>query len=142
VSSDYVHHNAINVQLFSLATRLEIILAAIMLVNNMRDITTDTQAKKTNLAVMLGDARSRWLYIALLMGVYVFHSVAFAVSPDGNQLYALVLPLIIYSLFVFGVIRKIRTFQGRELNDLIADTAILGVVYSLSTSVLIQLYPL
>jgi 1,4-dihydroxy-2-naphthoate polyprenyltransferase len=39
---------------------------AILVVNNLRDIPTDTVAGKRTLAVRLGDARTRWLYAALV----------------------------------------------------------------------------
>jgi 1,4-dihydroxy-2-naphthoate octaprenyltransferase len=40
-------------------------------VNNLRDIPGDTQSGKRTLAVRLGDARTRWLYVALLVGAVV-----------------------------------------------------------------------
>ncbi|MFT4299228.1 MAG: 1,4-dihydroxy-2-naphthoate polyprenyltransferase [Aeromicrobium sp.] len=38
---------------------------AILVANNLRDIATDTVSGKRTLAVLLGDARSRWLYVLL-----------------------------------------------------------------------------
>ncbi len=40
---------------------------AILVANNLRDIPTDTVAGKRTLAVLLGDARTRWLYAALVL---------------------------------------------------------------------------
>jgi 1,4-dihydroxy-2-naphthoate octaprenyltransferase len=37
-----------------------------LVVNNLRDIPTDTKSGKRTLAVRLGDARTRWLYVLLL----------------------------------------------------------------------------
>ena len=39
---------------------------AILVVNNLRDIPTDTLAEKRTLAVRLGDRRTRWLYAVLI----------------------------------------------------------------------------
>jgi 1,4-dihydroxy-2-naphthoate octaprenyltransferase len=47
---------------------------ALLVVNNLRDIPGDTEAGKRTLAVRLGDARTRWLYVGMLV-------VAFATIP-------------------------------------------------------------
>lgn len=39
---------------------------ALLVVNNLRDIPTDQAAGKRTLAVRLGDARTRWLYVACI----------------------------------------------------------------------------
>ena len=44
---------------------------ALLVVNNLRDIPGDTQVGKRTLAVRLGDRRTRWLYVALLVGAFV-----------------------------------------------------------------------
>ncbi len=40
---------------------------AILVANNLRDVPTDTLAGKRTLAVLLGDARTRWLYAGLVL---------------------------------------------------------------------------
>jgi len=44
---------------------------ALLVVNNLRDIPTDTVAGKGTLAVRLGDRRTRWLYVALVAAAFV-----------------------------------------------------------------------
>jgi 1,4-dihydroxy-2-naphthoate octaprenyltransferase len=51
---------------------------ALLVVNNLRDIPTDSQVGKKTLAVRLGDARTRWFYIALIGGAYVVAILAAA----------------------------------------------------------------
>ena len=41
--------------------------SAILVANNLRDIPTDSVTGKTTLAVRLGDARTRWLYVGLFV---------------------------------------------------------------------------
>jgi 1,4-dihydroxy-2-naphthoate octaprenyltransferase len=43
------------------------VACALLVVNNLRDIPTDAAAGKRTLAVRLGDANTRWLYVALLV---------------------------------------------------------------------------
>ena len=47
---------------------------ALLVINNLRDIPGDTASGKRTLAVRLGDARTRWLYVGMLV-------VAFACIP-------------------------------------------------------------
>jgi 1,4-dihydroxy-2-naphthoate octaprenyltransferase len=42
------------------------ITSALLVANNLRDIPGDTESGKITLAVRLGDARTRWLYVALV----------------------------------------------------------------------------
>jgi len=44
---------------------------ALLVVNNLRDIPGDTESGKRTLAVRLGDRRTRFLYLALLVGAFV-----------------------------------------------------------------------
>lgn len=44
---------------------------ALLVVNNLRDIPTDTQSGKRTLAVRLGDRATRWFYVLLLDGAFV-----------------------------------------------------------------------
>ena len=44
---------------------------AILVANNLRDLDTDAAAGKVTLAVRLGDRRTRWLYVALMITPYV-----------------------------------------------------------------------
>jgi 1,4-dihydroxy-2-naphthoate octaprenyltransferase len=55
---------AVSVPVGALAT-------ALLVVNNLRDIPSDTRAGKHTLAVKLGDSRTRWLYAALVAGALV-----------------------------------------------------------------------
>jgi 1,4-dihydroxy-2-naphthoate octaprenyltransferase len=55
---------------------------ALLVVNNLRDIPTDRDVGKRTLAVRLGDARTRWLYLALMSAAFALVvSVAIAERP-------------------------------------------------------------
>ena len=57
----------------ALATSVPVgfLATALLVVNNLRDIPGDTLVGKKTLAVRLGDSRTRWLYVALLVGAFV-----------------------------------------------------------------------
>jgi len=58
------------------ATAVGFLACALLVVNNLRDIPTDTESGKKTLAVRLGDRRTRWLYVGLLAGAFVLAAVA------------------------------------------------------------------
>jgi 1,4-dihydroxy-2-naphthoate octaprenyltransferase len=44
---------------------------ALLVINNLRDIPGDTESGKRTLAVRIGDVRTRWLYVAMLVLAFV-----------------------------------------------------------------------
>jgi 1,4-dihydroxy-2-naphthoate polyprenyltransferase len=75
---------------------------ALLMINNLRDIGSDTDVGKRTLAVRLGDLRSRTVYVACLLVPFV---IALAVIPARplTALTLLALPL------VLGPIRAVRS---------------------------------
>ena len=67
---------------------------ALLVVNNLRDIPTDTVAGKRTLAVRLGGGRTRWFYVALVVGAFVLAGLACAWRPPA-AIAALAIPLAI-----------------------------------------------
>lgn len=49
---------------------------ALLVINNLRDIPTDREVGKKTLAVRLGDARTRWFFLLLVVGTFVLLVVA------------------------------------------------------------------
>src|SRR5207248_7290755 len=66
---------------FALAVPVGLIAAAILVVNNVRDIDTDRRAGKRTLAVRLGRARTRVLYAAMIYGAYLLAPVTWLFGP-------------------------------------------------------------
>lgn len=77
---------------------------ALLVVNNLRDIPTDAAAGKRTLAVRLGEARTRALYVGLLAVSFAVVGMMVVLAGEGW----LALPLLAIPVFV-GAITTVRT---------------------------------
>ncbi|MHB8891734.1 MAG: 1,4-dihydroxy-2-naphthoate polyprenyltransferase [Candidatus Limnocylindrales bacterium] len=111
----------------------------ILVVNNLRDIPTDTVAGKRTLAVMLGVRATRAEYALLLLAAYAVPlclAVAWVVGTGpggGNPRFA---PLVLLPLLTLPMasplLRTVRSFgEPRDLNPVLKGTARLSLVFSL-----------
>ena len=98
--------------------------AAIMLVNNLRDIPTDAPAGKRTLAVRIGDSATRRLYAALLTAALAL-SIAIAIAARS---FAPVLVVAMVPL-VRRESQLVQVRAGAELNASLAATARLELLF-------------
>lgn len=120
----FAHTLSVTWQVFGYGTVAGLISAAIMLVNNIRDIPTDIVAHKNTLAVRLGDAHARRLYQAMLVLALIMHLVV-----SFNLGLWSFLPLVIVAPLTRVLVGDIQITQGSELNQLLARTAKLELIY-------------
>ena len=109
-----------------------LLAAAILVVNNVRDVDTDRRAGKRTLAVKLGRERARGLFVAML-AARVRRSARRrrrpAACPGGLPLTLLAWPL------ALPLVRTVRTrTDGPALNEALAATGRLLAVFSLLLS--------
>jgi 1,4-dihydroxy-2-naphthoate octaprenyltransferase len=71
IGSTYVQTERITGLSVGAAIPVGLLATALLVVNNLRDIPSDTASGKRTLAVRLGDQRTRILYVALLVGAVV-----------------------------------------------------------------------
>jgi 1,4-dihydroxy-2-naphthoate polyprenyltransferase len=96
--------------------------ANILLVNNIRDIPTDTLAQKNTVAVRLGDRNARVLYcIITSLALVIPFQLAFVMFPEVQSPAWLFLPLLAVPLGVMRC-RSVFALQGASLNGLLAGT--------------------
>lgn len=97
---------------------------AILVVNNLRDIPTDAVAGKRTLAVLLGGARTRRLYLALVAAAFSIGIALVAVTPWA------LLVLLAVPLAVPPVRRVLGGATGAELVPVLGGTGRLQLAYA------------
>jgi 1,4-dihydroxy-2-naphthoate octaprenyltransferase len=103
------------------------LITAILVVNNYRDIATDRQAGKHTLAVRLGERGTRTEYY-LLLGIAWAIPLWFWLAQGRSIL--ILLPWLASPL-AWQLIRQLRTLTGPALNQVLAGTARLSLIFSI-----------
>jgi 1,4-dihydroxy-2-naphthoate octaprenyltransferase len=116
---------------FVLAVPVGLLAAAILVVNNVRDMDSDRRAGKRTLAVRLGRERGRTVYALMVYGAYVVAPLPWllgALSPW------LALPWLTLPLAV-KLVRTVRQHaDGPTLNEVLAQTGMLQLAFCLLLS--------
>ncbi len=124
--SYYVQTERLEWEAFVLAVPVGLLAAAILVVNNVRDLETDRRAGKRTLAVRLGRSRTRGLYAAMVYGAFLTAPlpwVAGSLSPW------LLLPWLTLPLAA-SVVRLVRQHtDGPTLNEALARTGLLQLLF-------------
>ena len=128
VGSFFVQTETLVWEAFALAAPVGLLAAAVLVVNNVRDLETDRRAGKRTLAVRLGRERTRILYAAMIFGAFVVAPLAWALGGAGLSpwlfLSWLALPL------AAPVVRIVRhRVDGPSLNGALARTGMLQLVF-------------
>lgn len=123
----YAQARAFDARVLALAAPTGFLITAILVVNNLRDIPTDSQTGKRTLAVMLGVEGTRREFALLLILAYLGPGLFWLAGWIG---WGAVLPLLSLAL-AWPLLRAVYVQQGRALNPLLADTARLALVFSL-----------
>jgi len=135
--SYYVQAEELVWEAFALAVPVGLLAAAILVVNNVRDLETDRRAGKRTLAVQLGRPRARLLFAAMLA---VSFAACVAIPLAGGLSWWVTLPLLSLAL-VPSLHRSVATrTDGPALNAALAAAGRLLAVFSLllSTGILLS----
>jgi 1,4-dihydroxy-2-naphthoate octaprenyltransferase len=124
--SFYVQVKHLDWEAFALALPVGLLAAAILVVNNVRDIDTDRRASKRTLAVRLGRQRTRLMFATLIYGSYVLAPVTWLFGPLTAWL---LLPWLTIPVAA-GVVRVVRNrVDGPSLNRALAQTGLLQLTF-------------
>jgi 1,4-dihydroxy-2-naphthoate octaprenyltransferase len=111
---------------FALAVPVGLLAAAVLVVNNVRDLETDRRAAKRTLAVRLGRERTRRLFAGMVYAAYALAPVTWVFGPLDPWM---LLPLLSLPLAA-PVVRAVRTrTDGPSLNEALAGTGRLELVF-------------
>jgi 1,4-dihydroxy-2-naphthoate octaprenyltransferase len=115
-----------------LSAPIGLIAAAVLVVNNTRDIDTDRRADKRTLAVRIGRERSRRMYATMVLIAYPIALIPWLFGPLRAWL---LLPFLTLPLAA-GVIRIVSTHSdGPSLNRALAKTGQLQLFFCVLLSV-------
>ena len=128
--SYFVQVEKLEWEAFALAVPVGLLAAAILVVNNVRDIDTDRRAGKRTLAVRLGRPGARTLYSVMLLVAYV------TLIPVVFPLSAWVLLPVVTLPLAARLARTVRAHvDGPTLNAALAQTGMLQLGFCVLLSV-------
>lgn len=105
-----------------------LLITAILVVNNYRDIDTDSKTGKFTLAVFLGHQLTRIYYVILLVISYLIPIYLFI---TGDYSFFILLPLLSLIITVNNTKILFDDIDGDKLNQALAGTAQLSLIFSL-----------
>jgi len=108
-----------------------LLIAAILVVNNLRDIDTDKQAGKHTLAVQIGPLWTRIEYLLLLSGAYLLPVLIRAILGSSQWIW---LPLLSLPMAISESYRVWR-YEGAKLNAALGGTVKLTLIFSILFSI-------
>jgi 1,4-dihydroxy-2-naphthoate octaprenyltransferase len=126
--SYFVQRKGLPWEAFALAVPVGLLITAILVVNNARDIDTDRRAGKRTLAVKLGRERTRTLLAVMVAAAFVSSWIPWfaGVLSPWLLVTAVAAPL------ALRVVYTVRTHvDGPSLNQALAGTARLALVFCL-----------
>jgi 1,4-dihydroxy-2-naphthoate octaprenyltransferase len=109
-----------------------LLITAILVVNNLRDLETDRRANKRTLAVFIGAQATRYQYLLLMIVAYL---VPLGLWVGAGKSFWVLLPLLTLPLAVRLIRTLWRANTGPVFNATLAGTAQLSFLFSLLLAV-------
>ena len=131
VGSFFVQVEKLTWEAFALAVPVGLLAAAILVVNNVRDIDSDRRAGKRTLAVKLGRKRTRAMHAGVVYLAYLLTPVTWLFGPTTAWV---LLPWLTLPLAA-SVVRIVRSrTDGPSLNGALAQSGMLQLAFCMLLS--------
>lgn len=124
----FIQAGQVNPFVFFAAIPPGLLISAIMVVNNLRDRESDRKAGKNTLAVILGKQITIYLYTFL---VGLSYCISILMIIGSSKISAMIFLPWLTLPHGWKLIREVREKQGRDLNETLARTARLSLLFSL-----------
>ncbi|MBI2794434.1 MAG: 1,4-dihydroxy-2-naphthoate polyprenyltransferase [Ignavibacteria bacterium] len=125
----YIHTGTISVVSVVMSVSIGMLVANILLVNNIRDVATDASVGKRTLVVLIGAKASRWLYCISTWVSIILPSV-FLFTDRG--------PILLFPLLALipavGLMRYVMRNEGKSLNKALVSTGLLLLLFTILTT--------
>ncbi len=128
VGTAYVQTSSAPWWLWAAASGMGLISVALLMVNNLRDIPTDTESGKTTVAVRLGDKRTRAVYAVLALSA-VFLGDLSQFGAGVSVWWALLVVLSLGLASLPGIIAVLSGARGKALLSALRNTGLYALVY-------------
>jgi 1,4-dihydroxy-2-naphthoate octaprenyltransferase len=124
VGSNYVQSGEINSQAVLLSIPIGALACAILVMNNLRDLPLDKLANKKTMAVRIGDQKTRYFYVGLLITAQIICVYAYTFNSFA------LLTLIWLPLTISNIRRVMQGLTGLDLIPMLVRTARLQLLLS------------
>lgn len=135
IGTNYAQTQNVSVATIAFAIGAGAFACALLVVNNLRDIPSDSQVGKKTLAVRLGDSRTRWLYVGLIWtGFFSNIAVGFlAITNFELPLWSIAGAISALAAHVPGR-AVINNASGKDLIPVLVGTGRAQMVWAIVTS--------
>jgi 1,4-dihydroxy-2-naphthoate octaprenyltransferase len=124
VGSNYVQSGEIDSQAILLSIPIGALACAILVMNNLRDLPLDKLANKKTMAVRIGDQKTRYFYVGLLITAQIICVYAYTFNSFA------LLTLIWLPLTISNIRRVMQGLTGLDLIPMLVRTARLQLLLS------------
>jgi 1,4-dihydroxy-2-naphthoate octaprenyltransferase len=126
--SAYLQSGRIDAVALFTSVPVGMLVTAILVVNNLRDVETDRAAGKRTLAVRLGQGATRFQYAALVLGAYLVPPLIPLIEPARGPM-PLLLPWLSLPLGLALVRAVLSGLAGAPLNGVLKKTGQLHLLF-------------
>ena len=125
IGTYYLQADTVSATVVVAAVPVGLLVTAILVVNNLRDLETDQRAGKRTLAVRIGEQATRLQYAALVLGPYLLVPMLWVMDAGAWVL----LPYLSLPIALMLVRAVLSGTSGRSLNDVLKRTALLHFAF-------------